>query len=423
MRSSRALMLAAFLTAAPAFAQVAPPPPEAPPPTPEHVPPAPTEQPRPINPGRAPSRQLQPGQSEMLGGSKLPDIPYESLVTAGEDGKIKKLIEPSEYAAVSKNPLTKGPIAQAELARFIHDRTQQFELIAIENLDILLELDAGFFEQVDFNDRSKLGEVTRRVRPLTPPASFGKEAEARGIMTRMQAGFNSKIAREYDNAVTREARAGINPNDPKSAGNVMAQILRQSMSESLYAYRGLCLDVANHLDAVKGKLTLNSDEEQAFKTAGTSLAAASSDEEKVDAVKALLAAMSLEKSQQALNAAREARPEAVLPEVPEYQPMKGIEVIQGPEQVKAKRQEIARKQAEIREAVKAGKRGFRGPDGKVYFMNPDGTARPATEEELDTFERVRAQDKEELKKLEEAAALEEAEAAKKDAAEEPKQPE
>lgn len=379
------LLVAAAVTAAPALAQVAPPPPKPPEKTPEYVPPAPTERPAPASQqrGRQPASQ---NDVKLLGsGTPLPDIPYEPLAKRDESGKIIPLDVPSEYAATKNNPTTKGPIAQAMLAHFIHERQLQFEEILIENLDLALEIEAGYFEQADYTDRSVMATISQRVRPLAPPTAFGKEAEAKEVMTRMQAQFNTKIAKEYDTAVMREARAKMNAGDPTGAGLVMGPVMRSSVSESLYAYTRLCADLAANADAVAAKLTLDTDGQTALATFKADLGAAADEKAKIAAAKKFVAALPLETAQQALREVREIRPPADLPEIPEVKPLDGMDPALDQEDVKEMRREQQERAELIRRETAEGKRPFKGEDGKAYFKNPDGTDRLATEEELAAF--------------------------------------
>ena len=389
MKTRRLFLLGSMLIAAPAVAQVAPPPPKAPEKTPEYVPPAPTESPqqRPAaRPGRQPASSG--GAQFQREGAPLPDIPYEPLIKRDESGKIVPLEEPSEYAATRTNPTTKGPIAQAILAHFIHDRQLQFEEILIENLDLALEIEAGYFEQADYSDRSVMATISQRVRPLAPPTPFGKEAEAKEVMTRMQSQFNTKIAKEYDTAVMREARSKMNAGDPQGAGVVMGPVMRSSVSESLYAYKRLCLDLVANADAALAKVTLDSDGQAALATFKAAVAAAADDNAKIEAAKTFIAALPLETAQDVLRAVREVRPPAELPEI-KTAPLKGLDIPATQEQAMQMRKEQQAKLERIQREVAEGKRPFVGADGKTYFKNPDGTDRLATEEEIAAFKELR----------------------------------
>lgn len=388
MRTNRKLVLLACLTASPsflpAFAQVAPPPPKAPEKTPEYVPPAPTVPPAPPPAARRanPRPAGNPGDPRTLSGADpLPDIPYESLVKRDENGKIIRLNKPTDYAATEVNPVTKGPISSAELIHFMHERQMQFEEIVIENLDLVVEIEGGFFRDIDWSDRANYAQVTQRIRPLAPVVPFNKEAEARQIMTRIQSGFNSKISREYDMALTREARSTMTAQTAGDAGEVMNTIMRLSIAESLYAYNMLADALAQNLDAVHQKLTLNSEEEAAFANAATALAATEDAEARRAEAKLLVAALTLDNGRAALRAAREVRPEAVLPEIPPFGDA-GVELMTDPEVIKAvqaKRMEIVR---ELQAEMDAGRLLVTGPDNKQYIRNADGSLREPTPEEF-----------------------------------------
>lgn len=390
MKTPRLLILGSmFLTAPAALAQVAPPPPKAPEKTPEYVPPAPTEQPA-TRPAQRPARQPggAGGPQFQREGSPLPDIPYEPLARLDDSGKIIQITEPSEYAATKVNPTTKGPIAQAILAHFIHDRQLQFEEIVIENLDLALEIEAGYFEQADYSDRAVMATISQRVRPLAPPTPFGKEAEAKEVMTRMQSQFNTKIAKEYDTAVMREARAKMNAGDPQGAGVVMGPVMKASVSESLYAYKRLCTDLASNLDAAVAKITLDTEGQAALAACKASLAAAADDEARIAATKTFVAALPLETAQDLLRAVREVRPPVVLPPI-ETKPFEGINVPTSREDAQQMRKEALQKNERIQREVAEGKRPFQAEDSKIYFKNPDGTNRLATDAEVEAFKELR----------------------------------
>lgn len=388
MRTNRKLLLLACLTASPtmlpAYAQVAPPPPKAPEKTPEYVPPAPTVPPAPPPAARRanPRAAANPNEPRTLSSADpLPDIPYESLVKRGEDGKIIRLTKPTDYAATEVNPVTKGPISSAELIHFMHERQMQFEEIVIENLDLVIEIEGGFFTDIDWSDRANYAQVTQRIRPLAPVTPFNKEAEARQIMTRIQSRFNAQISREYDMSLTREARSSMTGQSASDAGEVMNTIMRLSIAESLYAYDMLADAVAQNLDGVHQKLTLNSEEEAAFAKAATALAAADGNEPRRAEAKSLIASLTLDNGRAALRAAREIRPEAVLPVIPPFEDA-GVEIMSDPEVIKAvqaKRMELVR---ELQAEMDAGHLLVTGPDNKQYIRNADGTLREPTPEEF-----------------------------------------
>ncbi len=389
MRANRKIVFLAMLTAspaaAPALAQVAPPPPKAPEKTPEYVPPAPTAEPAPPPAARRPPPRgaaNQPQSGALGPGTSLPDIPYESLVKVGEDKKIIRLTKPTEYAAVEVNPVTKGPIATAELIHLMHERQMRFEELVIENLDLVLEVEGGFFRDVDWNDRANYAQVTQRVRPLAPTTTFNKEAQEREIMTRIQAQFNAKIAREYEVMVTAEARAAMSPDRPESTGEVMDTIMRLSIGEALYAYSNLCDALVANLEGVRQKLTLTTDEEVAFASANKAITGLDSAEAKRAEGKKLVAALSLDNGRAALRAARELRPEAVLPEIPPFEDA-GVTVSNDPRVLAAMGAKQKELQAQVQADIDAGRSLATGPDGqKKYIKQPDGTLREATPEEM-----------------------------------------
>jgi hypothetical protein len=384
MNTPRALLLACTLVPAPAFAQVVPPPPKAPEKTPEYVPPQPTEQARPIAPQRraAPPRPGQQGQ--FINNQTIPDVPFETLIKLDAEGKIIPIGMPAEYAAVKNNPMA-GDYTQAVMAHYIHERTGIVEELVIENLDLILEIDGGFFERINYNERANLREVNSRIRPLIPATPFSQDAQAKGHFTRMQAGMNTRVAQEYDKAVIAQASRNRDPNDPNAIGRQMDAILRQSITESTYAYENLLVALADHHAGAKAKATLSAEEESAFATYTQSVQNAEDRAARISAGKALMAAISVESARALLGAARAERPEPTLPEIPEFQ-RSGVSVFNTPEEIAAERARLAANAELAQREVAEGIRPFVNPtDGKTYFKNPDGTDRLATEEEIAAY--------------------------------------
>lgn len=231
------LVMLLGLAGANASAQVAPPPPadgekqtEYQPRTQPERPAAQPAEERPQQTRRQPTQRLD----------TLPtNIPYPKLAQIGDDGRIIRLRDLPDVVALRANP-TVGPKSVDAIMPVIYGRRARFEMMVIENLDLLWELRDGAIETVDMNDLSELAQLTEMIKPLVGRTTLSEELTNRGILTRIQGGMNEYIVREYKQAISNEIQAqeGID-----GMMEFMRFILRDSIHEADMAYYGLMAEL------------------------------------------------------------------------------------------------------------------------------------------------------------------------------------
>ncbi len=229
------LLLALGLACTGVSAQVAPPPPaeEEKPPV---VQPQPQQQPR---PAARPAERPQPAG----GAQRLPtlptNIPYPKLAQKGEDGKIIRLKDLPDVVALKANP-TVGPRSVDAIMPVIYGRRARFEMLVIENLDLLWSLRDGAIHSTDMNDLQSLAQLTETIKPLVGKTTLSEELTNRGILTRVQGGMNEHIVREYKQAIADEIQLA------EGADGMMEFlrfILEDSIHEASLAYYGLMVEL------------------------------------------------------------------------------------------------------------------------------------------------------------------------------------
>lgn len=230
------LMLVVGLAGSIASGQVVPPPPAEEPKQPEAVP-----QPAPV-PVARPAAQpgANDGATTVRRGDTLPtNIPYPKLAQKGEDGKIVRLKDLPDVLALRANP-TIGPKSVDAIMPVIYGRRARFEMLVIDNLDLLWNLKDGAIETLDMNDLNALSQVAEMIKPLVGKTTLSEELLNRGILTRVQGGMNEYIVREYKTAISEEIQAqeGID-----GMMEFMRFILRDSIQEAEIAYYGLLAEL------------------------------------------------------------------------------------------------------------------------------------------------------------------------------------
>lgn len=295
------LMLVVGLAGSVASGQVVPPPPAEEPKQPEYTP-QPTE---PAEPAARPAAQPRPavnaGAAKRL--DTLPtNIPYPKLAQRGEDGKIMRLKDLPDVLALRANP-TVGPKSVDAIMPVIFGRRARFEMLVIDNLDLLWNLKDGAIETLDMNDLNELSRVAEMIKPLVGKTTLSEELLNRGILTRVQGGMNEYIVREYKTAISEEIQAqeGVD-----GMMEFMRFILRDSIQEAEIAYYGLLAELrvkipsqaealgitGTELEAVGGDLADDGDERDA----------------QIAEVDRALRTLGVDEAIRVLNAMREGRP-------------------------------------------------------------------------------------------------------------------
>jgi hypothetical protein len=301
MNHRNAVISAALaLLAAPALGQVVPPPPaEAP---------APEKQ-VPVNPGipQMPPPNITPvvvPTRKTATPIKLPNLPYKPLVEKSADGKVKRLSEPAEYAALKHNPMLK-PEEVAGMSGYMGERKAAFEPIVIANLDLVEQIEGGIFENIDVKNNDAFKNLLNVGKPLKAPAApkpVYEDLRDKNVLTPEQAEFNRKISSEYYQALIAELNADHRRN--------LAMSYKQYLDEPLYYHRLLLIEAAPQAESLLGKLGLEPALASKVRPLAQKAKAAKTDDDKAAAMRALSTELSLDQRKALLRAVTEARPAA-----------------------------------------------------------------------------------------------------------------
>jgi hypothetical protein len=227
------LILALGLAVTAASAQVAPPPPAEEEKAPEAQPQQPTR------PAAQPAERPQPGGTAQRLPTLPTNIPYPKLAQKGEDGKIVRLKDLPDVVALKANP-TVGPKSVDAIMPVIYGRRARFEMLVIDNLDLVWNLRDGAIHSTDMNDLQSLAQLTETIKPLVGKTTLSEELTNRGILTRVQGGMNEHIVREYKQAIADEIQLA------EGADGMMEFlrfILDDSIHEATLAYYGLLVEL------------------------------------------------------------------------------------------------------------------------------------------------------------------------------------
>lgn len=246
-RTTLAVMMVAGLAFS-ACAQIAPPPTEAPAPTPKYVPPPPAP---------AAPKAARPSVAQPAAAPTEPYKPWEK----DADGKLVPLTEPLWYACLHRDPLVKGPYVE-RVEWYIARRREQFEKIALDNVDILRKvLSGGALDNFKMDKRGDAAAIMMLVKPLIGTTAIRKDIVDRGVVNKAIIDQASNEYREFQELQLREAEAGVPKGDPKDKEHQQALLavktrvlLQLGMDESVFAYQGLLLETASRLDQVLAKI-------------------------------------------------------------------------------------------------------------------------------------------------------------------------
>lgn len=229
------LVLALGLACAAASAQVAPPPPS------ENAPPAEAQQaPQPqTRPAAQPAENPLPTGAPQRSATLPLNIPYPKLAQRGEDGKIIRLKDLPDVVALKANP-TIGPRSVEAIMPVMYGRRARFEMLVIENLDLMWTLRDGAIHSTDMNDLQSLAQLTETIKPLVGKTTLSEELTNRAILTRVQGGMNEHIVREYKQAIADEIQLAEGTDGMME---FLRFILEDSIHEAGLAYYGLLVEL------------------------------------------------------------------------------------------------------------------------------------------------------------------------------------
>lgn len=290
-----------------AWAQVVTPPPaevpvpsEFEPKTPPPVAPAPPPMPRQINPNAAnPASPANPRANRpRLADIPLPDMPYASLVIKKADGTILPLDTTVDLAALRVNPML-DEAERAEMAGYLAERAAAFERIALDNIDIIDQIENGLFDTVNWVDRESSGPVIKSIRPLMPPQAprnLAAELESRNFLDIQEKAFNAKIAKEYRDAIATPRPGQDAPKEEVEAHTrrTISSTMRDTLDESIRAYRALMIEAAPRTGDILKAMDLPADLAERVTPLATAVSMSTTDDRRLQAMRELFRPMSPE---------------------------------------------------------------------------------------------------------------------------------
>lgn len=260
--------IAMSVFAAASTAQVAPPPTEPAKKKPTYEPePKPQPQQQPARPAAQPDTQPQHQQGMQArrrnpnSANDLPtDVPYPKLAQPGPDGRVLRLRQLPDIAALRSNP-TVGPATVEHIMPVVYSRRHKMETAVIENLDLYWELTGGMIENMNMNDINEMGRAADMMKPLVPEVSLSQDLLNRNILSRVQGGMNKHIVQEYKREITDEIQVLDGENGLQE---VMRFVLEDSLHEAKIAYQGLLMELIDNVSDIVEQAGLESSSAKAL---------------------------------------------------------------------------------------------------------------------------------------------------------------
>lgn len=304
MRQTVSALLILTLTCSVGLAQVAPPPPPQPEEHPAVEPPPPPVRSHPVE-----ERPPRPTVT------RAPSVDFDPIAVPGPDGRIIRIEEPLEYAALAHNPLV-GFASLARMAPAVYERRGNIERLVVEKLDVLEQLEpGGLIDTVrlggdQIEAAGNLTKVMTAIQAINSDGLFVQYLERRGLLGRQAVALNQRIQNDYQSKVIAEIQAtpqgegGAEPMDL-----LTRQALYDSVSEVMYWRKRLFLETADNLDLALSGLDLSADARAAIEPLRASLEHTNDLDERFALVKRVLSHLTPEQRRDALRAVLAARPE------------------------------------------------------------------------------------------------------------------
>ncbi len=295
-----AALAALTVASAVSNAQIAPPPPDAAAPTPAYE--------------RKPLLEPtgNPAAARKTGPIKLPDLPYESLVTRDADGKVIRLKEPATWLACRRNP-TISPDDWTRLEPIFAERRAECETIVVSNLDLIEKVEAGELRNIKGDAKTIIQTINRVYAPLKPSGgNFSNKLGKEGILTDVQSSFSQKIESEYNTALRAEASASSTGKKENDQGiekmPVVFQVYLEQIDETYCTYHALLAETARSLDRALPAVDLPADLRASIEPDRKAVAAATDDASRAAALRTLLDKLTLQQRRALLAKVIETRP-------------------------------------------------------------------------------------------------------------------
>jgi len=221
--------LASGLLVGQACGQLAPPPPKEK--TRKTVPFVPPPPPRQVSTPAATARRRPPPPPA------TPNIPYVSLVQNDEAGIPIPIVGQITMAALKHNPLV-GPDTIELAGPIVTEWMTNLELMVIDNIDMVLEVDAGFFETLDMMTEEGVMDANAYRSALFPkPSLLDSYLFKEGVLTDIQRKFTGKLVSEYIQALTISIGEQVDAEWRARAAEENGGIARELTDEEAYGMR------------------------------------------------------------------------------------------------------------------------------------------------------------------------------------------
>ncbi|MEL6330228.1 MAG: hypothetical protein AAFR38_11250 [Planctomycetota bacterium] len=220
-------------------------PPTKPAPKEEYVAPPLPERPQPTQAQRRPARPQQ------VDPKSLPDLPTASLTRplgAPEDyeGPLPRYTVNTHYLALERNP-TISDEDRTKIAEVLAQRTRRFETTIIENLEVVLDVDAGLIGEMTVADMEAMKGIVERIQPIQLTPDLSQQLREGGALTPTQEGYNRKIIGEYNEAYNEEVKASDQSN---ALDELFRYVMQDSAREALMVLDMMLYEATTRMDAV-----------------------------------------------------------------------------------------------------------------------------------------------------------------------------
>lgn len=295
-------LMAAVVLGPCALGQVLPPPPP-PKERKEYVPPPP----RPVAPPVQAQRRPPAPQAPRF---NVPDLTYVPILKKDDNGKVIRIEKDLDFIAMKHNPMI-GPVTVEKIKPVVKEWIEKTEALVLDNVDIVMEVDGGLFERLDFGNEQDVmlaNEAFKALFVIGPVTTYLLKAEA---IERVQFDFSQKIMQEYKQAVNMElaeylaAEYGDDRKKIMQAG--ASHLFTDLCRDALECYRRLLLLTAKHIDAVAPDIAENVAPNVAIESLISAVKSATTDAERLDAMRAVMKALDFDGQQGILMHAIEKR--------------------------------------------------------------------------------------------------------------------
>jgi hypothetical protein len=269
----------------------------------------------PPEPPQRPTQQQQnprEGVRRTQGAPALPEIPWEGIVVRDESGAPQIWKHQSVHLLVLKhNPLVGEETLEA-IREPVLEWVQTVDQIALDNLDLALQVDEGFLESLDFSQQADIMTANEIRNALFPrPTFLTNHLANEGLLTKAQADFNKHMVTEYTHAITfwirdqveaeYRARAAEEGRELTEAEETQMRkdFLTQGAAftfgimcqDAVWSARRQLLAAADHLDEILPTLELEGDLADKAKATAEALKKTDAKEERYQLMRQLAEAM------------------------------------------------------------------------------------------------------------------------------------